>query len=113
MTQEQAVKLYESKFWEGMSFRERAVFQMNEKRLCMPFGVFQEAVEKAIGRPVWTHEFGMNLDGLKAELAKATDPPTPVSVAWNSDKLNEIMGLIPAEKRLVVMVERTPEEGTE
>ena len=38
---------------------------MFESKLCMPFSIFQEAVEKTLGRPVWTHEFAFY--GIKKE----------------------------------------------
>lgn len=93
MTKEQAIELAESRFWEAMSFRERAEFQLHEPLLCMPFGVFHEAVEKALGRPVWTHEFG-SMGNLKAELMG--DRPAPT--------MREIVDMIPAEKRVIVAV---------
>ena len=71
MKKSEAVKLFESKFWEDMSFEEKAKFQISEKRLCMSFDVFHEAVEKTIGRPVFTHEFGLNYDGIKSEIFKS------------------------------------------
>lgn len=67
MNEYQAKKLYESKFWEGYSHKTLADFQMGEDLLCMPFEVFHEAVEKTLGRPVWTHEFAYP-DRLRAEL---------------------------------------------
>jgi hypothetical protein len=76
MTREEAISLSESKFWEGMTLRERAVFQINEPLLCMPFDVFHEAVEKTIGRPVFTHEFGLNYEGIKNEIMNGAPPPT-------------------------------------
>ena len=91
MTEQQAVALFASKFWEPMSFHERAKFQLHEDRLCMPFSVFHEAVEKALGRPVWTHEFGLNREGLKLELVGAAAPT-----------MQQIIDLIPADKRLIV-----------
>ena len=72
MTKEQAIALAESNFWEGMSHREIAEFQMMEEKLCMPFTVFHEAVEKTLGRPVFTHEFGLNYQGIK------DDSPVPI-----------------------------------
>jgi hypothetical protein len=69
MNKEDAIQLYESKFWEPMSFQERAKFQMFEEKLCMPFDVFHEAVEKTLGRSVFTHEFAF--DGIKDELRSA------------------------------------------
>lgn len=94
MTKEQAIALYDSRFWESMSFRERAEFQMTEDLLCMPFEVFHKAMEEALGRPVWTHEFGLNRDGLKAELFGERPAPT----------MDEILDLIPSEKRIVLLV---------
>ncbi|GMO25248.1 MAG: hypothetical protein Pg6A_12560 [Termitinemataceae bacterium] len=63
LTREQAVALYESRFWETMSYEERAKFQILQERLCMPFGVFHGAISKYLGRPVYTHEFGLNREG--------------------------------------------------
>ena len=94
ITKEQAIALSESKFWESMTPREIAEFQMFTDRLCMPFDVFHLAVEKALGRPVWTHEFGLDLDGLKAELRGERGAPTMI----------EIVNLIPADKRVLVVL---------
>lgn len=92
MTKEQAIALAESNFWEGMSHREIAEFQMMEEKLCMPFTVFHEAIEKTLGRPVFTHEFGLNYQGIKDELFNGKQPPT----------MEEIINMIPEEKRIVV-----------
>jgi hypothetical protein len=92
MTKEQAIALAESEFWKEMSYRERATFQLFEELLCMPFEVFHEAVEKTLGRPVFSHEFGMNWEGLKSELIGAKSPPT----------IDEILNMIPEEKRIVM-----------
>lgn len=94
MTKEKALKLYNSKFWETMSHKERAMFQFFEPRLCMPFSVFHEAMEKTLGRGVYTHEFGMNYEGLKKELLGEKAAPT----------LEEIINLIPEDKRIIVTV---------
>ncbi len=94
MTKEEAIKLMDTKFWETMTLKERAMFQMFERRLCMPFDVFHEAVEKTLGRPVWTHEFGLNCEGLKKELLGEAPAPT----------MEDIINMIPAEKRMIVAV---------
>jgi hypothetical protein len=94
MTKEEAIKLMDTRFWENMSLKERAMFQMFERRLCMPFDVFHEAIEKTLGRPVWTHEFAMNYEGLKKELLG--EAPTPT--------MEDIINMIPAEKRMIVAV---------
>lgn len=94
LTEKQARALADSGFWEKMNDRERATFQLNTKRLCMPFPVFHAAVESALGRAVHTHEFGLNADGLRKELRGETPPPT----------MDEILGLIPAGARVIIAV---------
>lgn len=96
LTKKQAIALAKTDWWKPLSHRDRAMFQMFEPLLCMPFDVFHEAVEKALGRPVWTHEFGLNADGLRRELLGEQAAPT----------MDEIIGLIPAEKRLVIIGSR-------
>jgi hypothetical protein len=59
MTHEEAVALFDSKAWEAWTDFQRVEFQLFEERLCMPFGVFHEAVEKVLGRSVFSHEFGI------------------------------------------------------
>lgn len=94
LTEDQAIELAESKFWEDMTHEERAKFQLFQDRLCMPFEVFHEAIEKALGRSVWTHEFGLNHEGLKKELLGDSDPPSLV----------DIMMMVPVDKRVIVSV---------
>jgi len=91
ITKEQAMELAKSGFWEKMSHREIAVFQLLTKRLCMPFDVFHEAMEKTLERPVYTHEFGLNYQGLKDELLFGKPAPT----------MEEIIGMIPENKRII------------
>jgi hypothetical protein len=92
LTEDEAVALYDSGFWKQMSHEEIAKFQLITDRLCMPFEVFHEAIEKALGRPVWTHEFGLNREGLIKELFQGAPAPT----------MEEIINLIPEEKRVVI-----------
>jgi hypothetical protein len=92
MTKNEAIALYESRFWKQMSHEEIAKFQLMEPLLCMPFDVFHEAVEKTLGRPVFTHEFGMNPEGLRKELFHGAPAPT----------LEEIINLIPEDKRMII-----------
>jgi hypothetical protein len=98
LTREQAIELSETGFWETMSFRDRAMFQMFEERLCMPFDVFHEAVEKSLGRPVFTHEFGLAREDLEKELLGERAAPT----------FAEVLALIPAGKLIVVATSPSP-----
>jgi len=95
MTRDEAIKLSETKFWETMSYKDRAMFQMFEPRLCMPFEVFHEALEKTLGRPVFTHELGSKgVEGIKKELLGEKSSPT----------FEDILNLIPEDKRIIVAI---------
>ena len=92
LSKEKAIELHDSKIWEDWSYEEKAKFQLWQKKLCMPFNVFHEAVEKSLGRPVYTHEFGLDLDGIKAEFLHERPEPT----------FEEILSLIPKEKLILI-----------
>lgn len=57
MTEDEAIRMAESHWWKGKTAKEISEFQLVEDKLCMPWARFHEAVEKWLGRPVWTHEF--------------------------------------------------------
>lgn len=95
LSKSEAIEYFDNKKWEGLDYREIATFQMRQKRLCIPFSVFHEAVEKTLGRPVWTHEFALNYDGILKELEGGDDNPT----------MQEIIEMLPADKTIVVQVD--------
>lgn len=57
----------------------------------IPFGLIHQRIEELVGRPVFTHEMGLNWEGLLAE-ASHREHPT----------LQEVIELVPEEKRLIV-----------
>jgi len=73
MEKDDALKLYASEWWKDKTPDEIVSFQLYEAKLCMPFGDFHEAVEKVLGRSVWTHEFA-DQEGLQAEYEGKRDP---------------------------------------
>ena len=91
LTKEQAIAFGENKLYENMTYRQIAEFQMEQDKLCMPFGVFHEAMEKTLGRPVFTHEFSFR-EELRKEIYGEKEPPT----------FEEICALIPKEKLMVI-----------
>jgi len=97
LSKQKAIELHDSKIWEDWTSEEIVKFQLWQEKLCVPFSVFHEAVEKSLGRPVYTHEFGMNLDGIKSEFLHERPEPT----------FDEILSLIPKEKLILIM---SPEE---
>lgn len=87
-----ALALYHSNWWIGREPRYVAAFQLTVRLLCMPFDLFHEALEAALGRPVWTHEMGANWGGLLDELRG--DGPVP--------RMEDILALLPADKTIVM-----------
>lgn len=76
LTKEEAIKIAESGEWKTWTKEKIAYFQLHQDRLCVPFDVFHKAVEHALGRPVYTSEFGLNRDGLIAEIEGKKGNPT-------------------------------------
>jgi hypothetical protein len=89
MEKEQAILLAKSRFYEDWSANDIVAFQLFTERLCMPFDIFHQAVEKILGCPVWTHEFG-SWGHLQEEFMKIKPKPS----------LKEIFELIPKKKRI-------------
>jgi hypothetical protein len=93
-TKEKAIALAESGEWKDWTDDEIVKCQLFQEKLCMPFSRFHEAIEKVLGRPVYTHEFGLNYDGLVAEYLGERPAPT----------FDEIVSLIPKEKLIILSV---------
>lgn len=91
LTEEQAIELAKTGWWRTKVARDIALFQMQQDRLCMDFSAFHKAVEEALNRPVYTHEFAFK-DRLWLELIRENSAPT----------FEDIINLIPKEKRIVL-----------
>jgi len=90
LTKKEAIALAKGGEWKDWTYRDKAKFQLYQRRLCMPFSVFHEAMEKVLERPVFTHEFAF--PALTREFEGKNGKPT----------FKEILELIPKEKRLVI-----------
>lgn len=69
--------------------------QVQEPILIVEFDMFQEATEKALKRPVWTHEFAMPkllLEEFQGKIPKATF----------DDVMTKLRAMVPDEKIIVV-----------
>ena len=94
MNEQQAIAFHDSNAWDPLTLRQRAEFQMSQDLLCMPFEKFHEAVEKTLGRPVFTHEFAFGgRDRMMAELLGERPAPT----------FDEIFGMLPALTRVLIL----------
>lgn len=94
LTESEAKAFFDEGAWECMTLDQRAEFQLFQDRLCMPFDKFHEAIEHRLGRGVWTYEF-IDADNLRREMMGEKEPPS----------LEDIMNLIPAEKRIVIVTD--------
>lgn len=94
LTKEQAIELYKSDAWRDWTDEEVVRFQLFQQKLCMDFSRFHKAIEKVLDRPVYTHEFGMNYEGIVEEYLGTKKAST----------FDEIINMIPQEKRIIVQV---------
>jgi hypothetical protein len=94
LTRKQAIKVFESKVWEEWSDAEIVKFQLFQDCLAVPFDRFHEAIEKVLGRPVFTHEFAQP-EYLIMEYQKICRPPT----------FQEIIDMIPEKKMILVLAQ--------
>ena len=60
-------------WWESKDSRELAMYQVFEKILLTDFSTFHEGLEKLLDRPVWSHELGLNMDGIRNEARLAIE----------------------------------------
>ena len=97
LTKKQAINLYDSGWWIGLSAHDIVMFQLFEEkvRICMPFKEFHKAMEEVLKRPIYTHEFGLNIKGLRKEFLGDIPMPT----------FQDIINLIPKEKRILIVKE--------
>ena len=91
LTRKQATALYDSSFWESLACVERARFQLSEERLCMPFDVFVDAVQRSLGRTVTVGEF-LNTKALLSEITGEHEPL----------EIDELLELVPEDKRVLL-----------
>lgn len=93
VSKEQAIKIYESGLWADWSDSQKVEFQLFQNRLCMPFNEFHAAITRVLKRPVYTHEFGLNRDGLQKEFLGEVDAPT----------FEDIIEMIPKHLKTIVI----------
>lgn len=58
-------------WWISEDKKVLGYYQLMNPILLIDFERFHEALEFLLGRPVWTHEIGLNYEGLKEEAERA------------------------------------------
>jgi len=79
LTEAQAIEFAESEAWREWTPEQRGAFQLFQELMCLPWEVFHEGIEAALGRPVWTHEFA-RADDLRMEWKGLVGPQTTQDV---------------------------------
>ncbi len=91
ITREEALAIHKCEAWKDWSDEQIVGFQLFQDMLAIPFGVFHGAIQRVLGRPVFTHEFA-DVPSLRAEYMKERAPKT----------FEEIVAMIPAEKLVII-----------
>lgn len=68
---EQMERFDNNHWWTSKDKKVLGYYQLMNPILLVPFDKFHEALEFLLGRPVWTHEMGLNYEGPKAEAERA------------------------------------------
>lgn len=100
LTKQEALDFTKTEAYKKMSKKDIAAFQLQQRLLCVEFDKFHECLEAALNRPVFTHEL-INPASLLKEMYGEKEPPT----------FEDILTMIPKEKRVVVMVHDSDMEG--
>jgi hypothetical protein len=66
-------KYGENKWWLSTDLKTIGYYQLFEDVLVVDFSKFHEGIEKLLGRPIWTHEFGLNLNKVREDAQLAWD----------------------------------------
>lgn len=92
ISKEQSIKLAESGVWKEWDPHKLVRFQLFQKRLSVDFAAFHEALEAVLDRPVFTHEMGINYDGIVEEYLDVTNTSVPT--------FKELVEYIPEDVRI-------------
>ena len=68
---EQMERFEDNHWWTSEDKKVLGYYQLMNPILLVSFEKFHEALEFLLGRPVWTHEMGLDYEGLKAEAERA------------------------------------------
>ena len=88
----QITAFIEQRLWESMTFEELAKFQVTQETLCVPFGVYRNAAERTLGRPLLNLQLVTGRERVKGELFGGTPP----------ESVREVIDIIPLHKRMIL-----------
>ena len=72
ITQEQAIELYEDRFYKDFSDEQIAIFQLYVEALCIDWSVFLRSLSKVLDREIYTHELA-ELEVIQEEFLRKID----------------------------------------
>ena len=95
LTEQSAANLYDSGFWKQLLPYQRAVFQLCEGRLCMPFREFHAAVAHCLESEVLDISFATQYGAIKKAVLNGAPEPTD----------EELLAIIPEDFRGLIELE--------
>lgn len=86
-SEEEAKAISASRVWAEWTDVQILRLQLFQDRLCVPFGKYHAALERCLGRPVYTHTMEFDKKKLVREFLSIAEVPSP----------EELMKLIPKD----------------
>lgn len=96
LTEKEAIALAKTGWWKKKDSYSIALFQLQQRKLCMNISDFHKAVGEALNRPVYNHELAKS-DLLLQELLGEREAPS----------FNDILCMIPEDKLMIVGLSKT------
>lgn len=75
LSPQEASALKRTRFWERLTTRQIAEFQLGQDQLCMPLEIYQNALSVELDRGVFTHEL-CEPGKLRTELHRQSEAPS-------------------------------------
>jgi uncharacterized protein YukE len=108
LTEEQAIALYHSNKWQTWDAKTRAVFQLQQDRICMPAKVFRQAVSEALSRSIEMQDIDLDRYVMLQELQQSA---TTIFSCWNGSSYELFSSKTAAELRAESVLKDLQDQG--
>jgi arginyl-tRNA synthetase len=108
LTEEQAIAFYHSNKWQAWDAKTRAVFQLQQNKVCMPANVFRQAVSEALSRPIEMQDIYLDRHVMLQELQQSA---TTIFSCWNGSFYELFSARAAAESRAESVLKDFQDQG--
>jgi|GEM_PF-2616157 len=95
-------KYGDNKWWLSDDLKTIGYYQLNEDFMLVDFSKFHQGVENLLGRSVWIHEFGLNIDALRKDAENAWNGLIKTKEEITDDIKNGIDTLLKIDKPIII-----------